>query len=161
MKPLEPPDSLHLDAAQGWLTLGDTVEANEELEKIAVAHRAHPDVLEVRWAVLAAAKKWEACVEVATLLTEVAPDRPEGWVHRAYALHELRRTLEAWETLQPVMARFPDAYLIPYNLACYAAQLGSLEAARALLEKACAVSRHPEVVRQMAREDKDLEPLRG
>ena len=34
MKPLEPPDSLHLQAAQGWLELGNHIEANEELEKM-------------------------------------------------------------------------------------------------------------------------------
>jgi len=28
MNPLEPPDSRHLDAAQGWLPLGDPIEAN-------------------------------------------------------------------------------------------------------------------------------------
>jgi hypothetical protein len=32
--PIEPPDSLHLLAAQGWLELGNHLEANEELEKI-------------------------------------------------------------------------------------------------------------------------------
>ena len=34
IKNLEPPDSLHLSAAEGWLGLGNQVEAFEELEKI-------------------------------------------------------------------------------------------------------------------------------
>jgi hypothetical protein len=34
MKPLTPPNSLHLQAAQGWLELGNHIEANQELEKI-------------------------------------------------------------------------------------------------------------------------------
>jgi len=46
---LEPPDSLHLQAAQGGLDLGNHVEANEELERITPQLRAHPDVLQVRW----------------------------------------------------------------------------------------------------------------
>jgi hypothetical protein len=33
MKRLEPPDSLHLQAAQGWLELGNHVEADAELDK--------------------------------------------------------------------------------------------------------------------------------
>jgi hypothetical protein len=33
VKPLEPPDSIHLEAAQGWLELGNHIEADEELEK--------------------------------------------------------------------------------------------------------------------------------
>jgi hypothetical protein len=35
MRALQPPDGLHLQAAQGWLGLGDHVEANEEFEEIA------------------------------------------------------------------------------------------------------------------------------
>jgi hypothetical protein len=50
-KPLEPPDSIHLQAAQGWLELGDHIEASEELEKITPQLRAHPDVLKARWEV--------------------------------------------------------------------------------------------------------------
>ncbi len=34
MKSLTPPDSLYLQAAQGWLELGDPIAANEELEKV-------------------------------------------------------------------------------------------------------------------------------
>ncbi len=34
MRPVAPPDSLHLQAAQGWLELGNHIEANEELENI-------------------------------------------------------------------------------------------------------------------------------
>ncbi len=49
MKPLEPPDSLHLQAAQDWLELGNHIEANEELEKSTPQLCAHPMVLAVRW----------------------------------------------------------------------------------------------------------------
>jgi hypothetical protein len=47
IKPLEPPDSLHLEAAEGWLELGNHLEANEELENITPQMRVHPDVLEM------------------------------------------------------------------------------------------------------------------
>ena len=49
VKPLQPPDTFHLQAAQGWMELGNHEEANEELELIDAPLRAHPDVLEVRW----------------------------------------------------------------------------------------------------------------
>jgi hypothetical protein len=49
VKPLEHPDALHFQAAGGWLELGNWREANEELENITPALRAHPDVLAVRW----------------------------------------------------------------------------------------------------------------
>lgn len=49
MKPLEPPDSLHLQAAHGWCELHAYTEADAELDKIDASRRAHPRVLEVRW----------------------------------------------------------------------------------------------------------------
>ena len=63
MKPLSPPDSHHLHAAQGWVELGNHAEANEELEQIAPQLRAHPDVLEVRWHIYSHVNKWDACVD--------------------------------------------------------------------------------------------------
>jgi hypothetical protein len=52
---LDPADHHHLQAAQGWLELGNHTEANEELERITPLNRAHPDVLQVRWRIYAAA----------------------------------------------------------------------------------------------------------
>jgi len=46
---MSPADLRHLQAAQGWLELGNHLEANEELENITAKHRAHPAVLELRW----------------------------------------------------------------------------------------------------------------
>jgi hypothetical protein len=81
---LEPPDSIHLNAAEGWLGLGNPFEANEELEKISPLLRAHPDVSEIRWHICAKDKKWEACVDIARAITNLAPSRPAGWIHLAY-----------------------------------------------------------------------------
>lgn len=58
------PDTHHLAAAQGWLQLGNHVEANEELEQIAPSLRSHPDVLELRWQIYAKAEKWDACLDI-------------------------------------------------------------------------------------------------
>jgi hypothetical protein len=59
MTELKHPDTLHLQAARGWLELGNHLEANEELEKITASLRAHPAVLEVRWRIYAKAEKWK------------------------------------------------------------------------------------------------------
>ena len=40
----------HIEAEQGWLELGNHVEANEELEKIAARNRAHPELDFAGWA---------------------------------------------------------------------------------------------------------------
>src|SRR6266550_5098331 len=99
MKPLEPPDSHHLKAAQGWLELGDHQSALEEgdhqsaleeLELINPLMRAHPDVLSVRCGIYGAAKKWDVVVTVATALIKTAPKNLSGWIQRSYALHELK-----------------------------------------------------------------------
>ena len=76
---LEPPDSLHFQAAQGWLELGNPIEANEELEKVTASLRAHPDVLKVRWEIYAAAKKWEAALDISDALVQLEPEDPLGW----------------------------------------------------------------------------------
>src|ERR1051325_11088066 len=119
MKELSHADTIHLRAAEGWLELGNHLEANEELEKITAGVRAHPDVLELRWQIYAEAKKWEACLEIARSITKLAPDRSFGWIHQSFALHELKRTREAWENLVAVSDRFPHEPTVSYNLACY------------------------------------------
>src|SRR5947208_1103828 len=143
MKPLERSDDLHLQTAQGWLELGNHVEANEELDKITPLLRTHPDVLELRWQIYAQAEKWDACVDIATALTELASDRPAGWIHRSHALHELKRSQEAWDNLIVVVDTFPGGYLMRYNLACYACQLGNLEDAKSWLERAFDIADDP------------------
>jgi predicted Zn-dependent protease len=113
--------------------LGNSQEANEELERITPSLRAHPDVLEVRWQIYAQAKKWEACVDIAEAIVQQAPQRALGWIHRSFALHELERTKEARDFLLPAVQEFPKEWIIWYNLACYASQLGSLREARTSL----------------------------
>ena len=160
IEPLAPPDSFHLSAAVGWLELGNHGEANDELERIAPAFRIHPDVLKVRYEVYAKAGKWEIAADIAQAITKAVPDVSYGWFHLAYALHELKRTQEAWNVLLPVADKFPDLYLIRYNLACYACQLGNLEEAMQWLDKAFDIA-DKKSVKLMALKDPDLEPLWG
>ncbi|HWX20490.1 MAG TPA: tetratricopeptide repeat protein [Candidatus Binatia bacterium] len=158
MKPLQPPDSLHLDAAQGWLGLGNHVEANAELEKISPGHKRHAEVLKVKWEICAAARKWEAALESAATLIQLDPEDPLGWVHRSYALHELKRTAEARDNLLRVVDKFPISATMRYNLACYECQLGRLEQAKEWLEKAFQVG-DARRMKSAALEDPDLKPL--
>ena len=158
MKPLDQSDSLHLQAAVGWLELGNHTEANEELEHIAAQLRAHPDVLEVRWQIYAAAKKWEVCLEIATTITKLFPERAFEWIHLSYALHELKRTKEARDNLLGVLERFPANAITLYNLACYECQLGRLKEAKRWLEMAFKLGGTANM-KLMALDDEDLQPL--
>jgi predicted Zn-dependent protease len=158
IKPLESHDQRHLKAAQGWFELGNSIEATDELEQITLQVRGHPSVLEVRFHIYAAAKKWEYAAEIAKAISEFAPDNPFGFIHQAYSLHELKRTQEARNVLLPVVDKFPKEYIIRYNLACYACQLGNLKEARDWMKKAIDLAGTKQV-RMMALNDPDLEPL--
>jgi predicted Zn-dependent protease len=114
MKKFPYPDNKHLDAAEGWLGLGNWREANEELENIAPKLRAHPYVLELGYEIYSAAKKWDGAVEIAGTMARLLPDNPWGHFHLAFSLHELKRTKEAYETLKPVVDKFPKEYLMPH-----------------------------------------------
>src|SRR5205823_1002826 len=56
-------DQHHLEAAQGWLGLGNWKEANEELENISSQNRTHLEVLFVRFKINSVARKWEGAYE--------------------------------------------------------------------------------------------------
>jgi tetratricopeptide (TPR) repeat protein len=160
IKPLEPPDSHHLRAALGWLELGNPVEANEELDKIASPLRVHPAVLAVRYEVHSKAKKWDAAADIASMQVKLTPEDPTAWIGLAYATRRKPGggIPQAREILTQAQPKFPDQSLIPYNLACYECQLGNLKEAWHWLEKAFAVG-DTKQMKQMALEDPDLQPL--
>jgi predicted Zn-dependent protease len=155
---LQPPDGLHLQVAQGWLELGNLIEAQAELDKIALSQRDHPDVLSFRWEICAAANKWDAALSVAATLIRVEPESAAGWIHRSYALHELKRTVEARDNLLRVVEKFSSSATIRYNLACYECQLARLDQARNWLGKAFAIGDASQM-KLAALDDPDLEPL--
>src|SRR5258706_484154 len=116
MKPLNPPDSFFVQGARGWLELGNVNEAQTELEKVRSRKREHPDVLEVLWEICARRGDWDRCVELATKVINSAPERLQGYIQTAYALHRVKRTQEAWNVLFPIAEKFPTDPTIKYNL---------------------------------------------
>jgi len=116
---LKHPDTLHLQAAVGWLELGNHLEANEELAKITASLRAHPDVLMVRWLIFAKGEQWEGAFEIARALVEMVPEFPTGWIYQAEALRRMpnQEVKGAWAALLPAADKFPRESAILYNLA--------------------------------------------
>ena len=159
MKKVTPPDCFHLAAAEGWLELGNPREAQSELERIIPSLQKHPLVLELRWKIHAQAAQWEEAVAAARDLAHHLPKAAPGWIHWAYSLHELKQTREAREVLRPVAEQFPDNFIIPYNLACYACQLGNEKEALQWLTKAVALAGKKTIL-AMAIDDQDLAALR-
>ena len=165
MKAIEPPDLHHLRAAMGWLELGNHLEANEEFKQIAPTLQVHPDVLEIRWEISAMAKEWDTCLKIASAIVELAPERPFGWIGRAYSLRRVEGggLKAAFMALLPVAHEFPAEPMIPFGLSCYTCQMGRLEDARAWLNWAFAVAGltgNKKRLKIMAQEEPDLEPLR-
>jgi|SRR5579863_2016374 len=160
MKPLEPPDSHHLSAAQGWLALNDVAEAVAELEKIRPELDSHPDVLETRWQICVKQEKWAECLELADLMLKTAPEHPASWISRAYSLRRIPGggLKAAQKCLLKGYEKCPWEPVIAFNLACYACQLGEWEEARTWLKMARKVG-SPEVIKRMALKDEDLQPL--
>ena len=158
--PLEPPDSLRLRAASGWLELGCPRDALVELEELSTENREHPDVLELSWLIHAECQDWPRALAAAERLVNVAPERPTGWLHRAYAMRRVPAggLEKAWDLLLPAFERFPGEGLVAYNLACYACRMGRLEESRKWLQRALSTGRK-ETVKAMALKDEDLHEL--
>jgi tetratricopeptide (TPR) repeat protein len=156
--PFEQPDRFHLNAATGWLGLGDIASANDELDQITLAMQTHPIVLMARCQILMAAKNWEPLVEITGKLLKDYPTLHEAWVDRSYALHELKRTEEAFEALLPAVNLFPKVWVVPYNLACYCAQTEKLGEALEWLKMASEIAGERDI-RAQALNDPDLKPI--
>ena len=160
MKPLDTPDIHHVRAAEGWLELGDDAEALRELENISPTEKDHPVVLELRFQILAKRSEWDACRDIAGMITQQLPDFAGGWLHLAYATRRATGGSDqaAFDVLEPAAEKFSDEPTIPYNLACYVCQLGKLSEAREWLKRAFAIGDKKQI-KLMALHDADLKPL--
>lgn len=160
MKSLEPPELFSLHAVEGWTELGNLAEAMKSLESIPKPLRNHPDVLEAVWKLHSKAPNWPACIDAATKLQQIAPDRVSGWIFQAYALRRVDGGgLDmAWKTLLPASLKFPAEPMVGFNLACYACQMGNLDDARRWLQRASKLGGQAVMLR-LALQDEDLKPL--
>lgn len=154
-------DKFALGEARAWLMLGDAVSALRELSRIPSSQQNEPDVLKVAWDARAKLGDWDAAFRIAESLLASIPEDVHGWIIRAYAARRMKNGgLEtAWALLHPALDKFPKVFLVPYNLACYAAQLGRADEAWQLLKRAMAVGGRATVL-EMAKADPDLQPLR-
>jgi Flp pilus assembly protein TadD len=157
---IEPPDSHILNAAVGWAELGLPAEALIELSRLSTSLLGHPDVLNLRWRLHAMKEDWEGALTVARAQLAVDPEQPESWINQSFALHELNRTREAFDTLVSVQEKFPKTGVIPYNLACYSCRLGELDDARVWIRRARKILGKDQL-REMGADDPDLLPLRA
>lgn len=157
-KAVQAPDIHHLNAAKGWLDLGDLEEAEAELSKISFWIKYHPDVLMVRWKVRARMQDWRRALIMAQSLTRIAPERPSSWICLSHSLCNSNRNLEAWRNLRNAAERFPKVSAIPYFLARLSCKLGNLPEATRWLNRWNSMVENPDM-KQTAKLDPKLKPL--
>ena len=148
----------HLEAAQGWLSLGAFDEAAAELDAIDEAHRLDFPVLVVRAKVFRALQSWEQLLTVGRLLSDTRPDHPAGVLAAAGATRYLRGPVRALGLYMEAVEAFPREAAAFYDLACCEVAAGNVELARMALAEAFKLM--PEL-RAVARVDVDLAGLRG
>lgn len=160
VNPLPKPDSYHFDSAEGWLMLGNPQEAELEWNQIDPRYQNMVQVIALKWSILAKAEDWTRAAEAAMLQCEMAADDPSGYVHWAYSVRRQPGggLQPAWDILHSAYRRFPKESIIPYNLACYAAQMGQLEDSWEWLQKAIRIA-GAGPIKTMAMQDADLAPL--
>jgi len=156
---LEHPDGIYLNAAVGWIELGNHREAREELSRLRPEVNQHPMVLDVGWQVHAHFEEWQQALECAKALCTRLPRDANSWTKQAVSLYRLGCPEASFELLRPRVARFPKSFVLHYDLACYACQLGKLEEARQWLRTAFKLggeSNPPRDVLSLALSDPDL-----
>ena len=163
MKPkLEPPDTHYLSAAMGWIELGNPKEALLEFNHVSEKSKKHPAALEIQWLIYEKTKDWVEAEKVARELVRIDPQNATGWIHLAYSTRRVpgKGISAAWEILITALDKFPEEPVIPYNLACYAAQLARLEEAWEWLAQAMRIGVKDNIIK-MALNDDDLKELWG
>lgn len=158
MKFMEPSDLSALQAAQEFMKNGELDPAEDQLNRISAEAHDHPEVLEIRWEILAQRQQWPQALEISQKLCQAAPENQYGWMYQSTSLAELNRVREAYELLGTVVERFPKEPSIPYNLACCACKLKRLQEAGDWIVRAAAIGGRAEI-KLMALQDPDLAPI--
>ena len=117
-------------------------------------------MLDLRWFIYSHHEQWDACLDIATAIVKTAPDRVWGWIHKAISLRRANggSFKKAKALLLEAAKLFPEDGMIQYNLACYSAQLGQLDAAQEYLDKSYELG-DAKQIKLMALDDEDLKPL--
>ncbi len=146
----------HITAALGYLELGMFDEAVDELHCLPVERLAHPGILQLESTIQIRGGRYEQALEISNHLCQISPEHPMPWLDKAFCLHEMHRTSEARQCLLNGPASLKQEATYYYNMACYDAQLGSIDQARHYLERAVSMNAHFLLV---SKNDPDLAPL--
>lgn len=157
--PVSPSTQHHLDAATGWLELGNPVEAHNELEQLPHSERIHPTVLKLRCRIYRQAAKWEYLSILAESCYKARPEEAQFVVDWAWAEYKQGRREQAAVILQRESEKFPKSDAVAYHLACVLASLDRMAEARDWLAKAFERAREPDKLKLRALEEAEFKKL--
>ncbi len=156
MNSLTPFQKKTVSAVQGYFELGMCREALSELRTLPSEIQNEAPVQELEIVILIRARRWPSAVRVAKKFCKTNPNLPAGFIHLAYCQHELGDTVSARKTLLSGPPALEKEGTYFYNLACYDAVLGDIEAARRNLAKSIRIDKR---FRDFAKTDHDLASL--
>ena len=145
-------------AAQGYSELAMFDEALDELAGLPQPTNEHATVIELRTVILMQARRWKPALNASRELCRREPEKTSGFIHAAFCLHELGKTVEARDVLLAGPETLHAEPTFHYNLACYECALGNLDLARLHLDKSFQLDKK---FRDFARTDPDLAALRS
>ena len=150
-------DFKHAECAVGYANLGMVNDALEELEHLSPSMAADGGVMEFKLRLLERGQKWSDAASLAAKLATSHPNEARWFVAWAFAKRRSDSIETASKILSEAASLHPKDPLIQFNLGCYAAQRGDLNAAQTHVRRAIELNHDLE---KLAHEDPDLEPLR-
>lgn len=145
-----------LRAADGYLYLGLADEALEELAAVRAEDQLEAVVLLAKIRALLHLRRWKDAETLSAEGAELHKREEEFTVQRAFALHQQREGAKAVEVLLAAPEWIQKTGILHYNLACYEARLGDLNAARQCIDAAIQINA---AIKKSAKADPDLEAL--
>ena len=106
---------------------------------------------------LRALGSWDAALEALTLVAAAEPTRLESWLGMGWCLKRLGRLDEAIAALEGGLKASPRAPILLYNLACYHALAGRVQAAIEHLTNAISLD---DRYRDLTVAERDFDPIR-
>lgn len=150
-------DFKHAECAVGYANLGMVGDALEELDHLSPSMAADGGVMEFKLRLLERAQRWTDAASLAAKLAASHPSEARWFVAWAFAKRRSDSLETASKILSEAASLHPKDPLIQFNLGCYAAQRGDLNAAQSHVRRAIELDHGME---KLAHEDPDLEPLR-
>jgi predicted Zn-dependent protease len=144
-------------AAEGYCELGMLDDALAQLGELAKEEQERLEALRMRIDILLRQQQWQPALELSLRMCGLYKKENYGFIHAAFCLHELGRTHDAKQTLLDGPAALLEEAVYYYNLACYEAELGNLDQAKAYLR---ASFRLDKSLRELAKNDPDLALIR-